>query len=75
LTGYVAFYAADYKTALSELQKADQRDPFILCLIAQTYEKMGDQPQALEYYRKILASNGHNPPAAYARPLARKKLS
>ena len=75
LTGYVAFYAADFKTALAELQKADQRDPFILCLIAQTYEKTGDQPQALEYYRKILASNGHNPPAAYARPLAKKKLS
>jgi tetratricopeptide (TPR) repeat protein len=75
LTGYVAFYAADYKTALADLQKADQRDPFILCLIAQTYEKMGDQPQALEYYRKILASNGHNPPAAYARPFAKKKLS
>jgi tetratricopeptide (TPR) repeat protein len=74
LTGYVAFYAADYKTALADLQKADQRDPFILCLIAQTYEKMGDQPQALEYYRKILASNGHNPPAAYARPFAKKKL-
>lgn len=75
LTGYVAFYAADYKTALADLQKADQRDPFILCLIAQTYEKMGDQPQALEYYRKILASNGHNPPAAYARPFAKKKLA
>jgi tetratricopeptide (TPR) repeat protein len=75
LTGYVAFYAADYKTALADLQKADQRDPFILCLIAQTYEKTGDQPQALEYYRKILASNGHNPPAAYARPFAKKKLT
>ncbi len=75
LTGYVAFYAGDYKTALAELQKADQRDPFILCLIAQTYEKLGDQAQAQDYYRKILPSNAHNPTNAFARPLAKKKLS
>ena len=75
LTGYVAFYGGDYKTALAELQKADQRDPFILCLIAQTYEKTGDQTQALEYYRKILPSNAHNPPNAFAHPLAKRKLS
>jgi len=73
LTGYVAYYAGDYKTALADLQKADQRDPFILCMIAQTYEKMGDQTQALDLYRKALASNAHNPPNAYAHPLAKKK--
>jgi tetratricopeptide (TPR) repeat protein len=75
LTGYVAFYGGDYKTALSDLQKADQRDPFILCLIAQTYEKLGDRTQALDHYTKALAAaTAHNPPTAYARPLAKKKL-
>ena len=39
LTGYVAFYAGNYKTAIEELQKADQKDPFILALLAQAYEK------------------------------------
>ena len=34
LTGYVALYANDYKTAIAELQKADQRDPFNLVLLA-----------------------------------------
>ena len=29
LTGYVAFHSGDAKTALSELQKANQNDPFI----------------------------------------------
>lgn len=29
LTGYVAFYVGDYKTAIADLQQADQRDPFI----------------------------------------------
>jgi len=74
LTGYVAFYGGEYKTALAELQKGNQNDPFILSLIAQSLEKLGDEAQAKEYYKKILASNAHNPTNAFARPLARKKL-
>jgi tetratricopeptide (TPR) repeat protein len=74
LTGYVAFYAGDYKTAIAELQKGDQRDPFILSLLAQAYEKSGDTAQAMEYYRKVLASNAHGPTNAFARPLAKEKL-
>jgi tetratricopeptide (TPR) repeat protein len=75
LTGYVAFYGGDYKTAVADLQKANQRDPFILALLAQAYEKSGDQAQAMEYYRKVLTSNAHNPTNAFARPLAKKKLA
>jgi tetratricopeptide (TPR) repeat protein len=74
LTGYVAFYAGDYKTALADLQKANQRDPFILSLLAQTSEKLGEQAQAMDYYHKVMESNAHNPTNAFARPLARKKL-
>jgi len=74
LVGYVAFYTGDYKTALEEFQKANQNDAFILAMTAQTYEKLGDAEHAKEYYRKVLSSNGHNPPNAFARPLARKKL-
>lgn len=73
LTGYVAFYAGDYKTAIADLQKAEQRDPFILSLIAQAYEKSGNQGQAMEYYRRALASNSHGPTNAFARPLAMQK--
>jgi tetratricopeptide (TPR) repeat protein len=74
LVGYVAFYAGDYKNALTELQKADQKDPFILALIAQSYEKIGDEAQAKTIYQKILTMDMHNPTNAYARPLARRKL-
>jgi len=74
LTGYVAFYTGDYKTAIAELQKADQRDPFILVLLGQASEKSGDTAQAKDYYRKVLEINTHNPTNAFARPLARKKL-
>ena len=75
LTGYVAFYLGDYKTAIADLQKADQRDPLILVLLAESYEKSGNKVQATDYYRKALASSAHNPNNAFARPLARKKLA
>ena len=74
LTGYVALYLGDYKTALDDLQKASQNDPFYQCLLGQTYEKLGEKDKALECYRKAGATTAHNPPAAFARPFARKKL-
>ncbi len=74
LTGYVAFYTGDYKTAIADLQKADQHDPLILVLLGQAYEKSGDAAQAKDYYRKVLEFNGHNLTNAFARPLAKKKL-
>ena len=74
LQGYVAFYAGDYKTALEELLKANQNDPFIECMIGQTYEKLGDKDKAVESYRKAAAAISHNPPAAYAVPFSKKRL-
>lgn len=44
LQGYAEFYAGDYKTAIEELQKANQNDPFIQCMIGQTYEKLVSCP-------------------------------
>jgi len=75
LKGYVAFYVGGYKAALEELGKANQNDPFIQCMIGETYEKLGDQDKAMEFYRKASTASSHNPPAAYAVPFARKKLS
>ena len=74
LEGYVAFYTGDYKAALEDLQKANQSDPFIQCLIGQTYEKLGDKDKAAECYHKAAAAIAHNPPAAFAVPFAKKKL-
>jgi tetratricopeptide (TPR) repeat protein len=75
LTGYVAFYGGDYKTAITELGKASQEDPFILMLLAQSYEKAGNAARAKEYYGKVMANNSHGPTNAFARPVARKKLA
>jgi tetratricopeptide (TPR) repeat protein len=74
LTGYVSFYLGDYNAALADLQKADQKDPFILALIAQTYEKLGDKVQAKEYWTRVMSIYSHNPTNAFARPLAKKAL-
>ena len=74
LAGYVAFYAGDYKTAIDQLQKADQKDPFILVLLAQAYKKSGNQTEATKYYKQVLTINSHTPTNAFARPLAEKKL-
>jgi len=75
LTGYVALYTGDYKSALDDFQKANQNDAFIQCLIGMTYEKLGDKTRAMEAYRKASETGGHNPPAAFARPYTRKKLA
>jgi tetratricopeptide (TPR) repeat protein len=75
LKGYVAFYAGNYKAALEELRQANPNDPFIQCMIGQTYEKLGEKDKALEYYRKASTAISHNPSAAYAVPFAKKKLS
>src|SRR5580692_11734379 len=75
LKGYVAFYVGGYKAALEELGKANQNDPFIQCMIGETYEKLGDKDRAMEFYRKASTASSHNPPAAYAVPFAKKKLS
>lgn len=74
LTGYVAFYLGDYNKALADFRLANQNDPFIQCLIGQTYENLGQKDQALDFYRKAASSTAHNPPAAYAVPFSRNKL-
>jgi tetratricopeptide (TPR) repeat protein len=75
LHGYIAFYAGEYPEALNALNRASQRDPFIQCLIARTYEAMGDRTRAIEFYRKAAAATAHSVPVAYAQPFARRKLA
>ena len=75
LVGYVAFYGGDYQTAIAELAKANQEDPFILMLLAQSHEKAGHAALAKQYYGKVMANNSHGPTNAFARRVAKKKLA
>ncbi|MGE5113756.1 MAG: tetratricopeptide repeat protein [Acidobacteriaceae bacterium] len=73
LVGYVALYTGDYKTALDNLQKANQNDPFIQRLMAETYEKLGEKDKANELYMKASKTTAHNPPGAYAKRVTRDR--
>jgi tetratricopeptide (TPR) repeat protein len=74
LMGYVAFYAGDYSHAQEYLRNANQSDPFIQCLIAQSYEKSGDLENARTWYGKAAGTTAHSVPAAFARPFSVRKL-
>ena len=67
LTGYVALYAGDYATAISDLGGASQTDPFVLALLARAYEKQGNIGQSDSYWRRARAINGHALTVALAR--------
>jgi tetratricopeptide (TPR) repeat protein len=80
LVGYVALYTNDLPTAEAQLTRAigmrgNERDPFLQCLLAMTYEKTGKQDEARAAYQRAYdLARAHNPPAAFARPFARRKL-
>ncbi|HEY8311612.1 MAG TPA: hypothetical protein VIG47_13700 [Gemmatimonadaceae bacterium] len=80
MIGYVALYTNDLQTAETQFTKAvamrgNERDPFMNCLLAMTYEKLGRKADADALYRKAYEmATGHNPPAAFVRPFVRKRL-
>lgn len=81
LTGYVSLYTNDFAAAQAELTRAlalqgNQNDPFMHVLLAMAYEKLGQGDRAHALYEKAFSlATAHNPPAAFARPYARRKLN
>jgi tetratricopeptide (TPR) repeat protein len=75
LAGYVALYTGDAAGALEHLKQANQNDPFIQCLMGMAHEKLGQKEEAMACYRRAAQTTAHNPPAAFARPFARRKLA
>jgi tetratricopeptide (TPR) repeat protein len=80
LTGYVALYTNDLKTAEADLTRAiamqgNSTDPFMHALLGMTHEKMGHAAVAKEWYQKAYdLSTQHTPPSAFTRAFARKKI-
>jgi tetratricopeptide (TPR) repeat protein len=74
LVGYVAFYTGHPVEAVGALKQANPKDPFILGLLAQAYEKQGDASAARDTWQRVFAINSHDIQNAFARPLARKAL-
>jgi len=80
LTGYVALYLHDLPAAERDFTSAlalrgNQRDAFMRCLLAETYEQEGKTDEANAQYRQAYdLATAHNPPAAFVRPFVRRKL-
>jgi tetratricopeptide (TPR) repeat protein len=80
LTGYVALYLGDLKTAEADLTRTlglqgNQNDPFMRCLLGMTYEKLGRADEAKAVYAQAYRqATAHNPPSAFARRFVRKTL-
>ena len=74
LAGYVAFYGGDSAGALAQLKQALQNDVMVLSLMAQCFEKLGDEGNATVFYRKAASVTSHTLPAAFAQPFALRKL-
>ena len=74
LIGYVAFYTGHPAEAIAALEQANQKDAFILGLLAQAEEKQGNTAAARAYWQRVLTINSHDIQNAFARPLALKRL-
>lgn len=80
LVGYVALYTGDLSKAETEFtrglaMRGNDDDPFQHYLLALTYERQGRaEPAKAMYQQAYDLATGHNPPAAFTRPAARKKL-
>jgi len=78
LVGYVALYTSDLparELTNAVTTRGNERDPFMRCLLAMTYERLGRRDEAQASYRQAYdLATAHNPPAAFVRPFARAKL-
>ncbi|MCU0647189.1 MAG: hypothetical protein MUF00_04300 [Gemmatimonadaceae bacterium] len=80
LEGYVALYTGDLPKAerlLSETiaMAGNLNDPYFHYLLGEAFERQGKKDEATRMYQLAYdKATGHNPPAAFTRPAARKKL-
>jgi tetratricopeptide (TPR) repeat protein len=80
LEGYVALYLGDFVASEQKLRETiampgNANDPYFHYLLAEALEKQGKVADARAMYQIAYdKATGHNPPAAFTRPAARRKL-
>jgi tetratricopeptide (TPR) repeat protein len=73
LVGYIHLDRHEFDKAVNHLKQADQTDPFIQMLIARALEGKGDQTEAANWYKKVVAEyHGNSASYALSRPHAAK---
>jgi tetratricopeptide (TPR) repeat protein len=81
LEGYVALYTGDAAGAERHLRAtladpANANDPYFHYLLGEALERQGRAAEARAAYQLAYdKAGGHNPPAAFTRPAARRKLA
>jgi Flp pilus assembly protein TadD len=81
LEGYVALYTGDAAGAERHLREAlamrgNENDPYFHYLLGEALERQGKAAEARAAYQTAYdRAGGHNPPAAFTRPAARRKLA
>jgi tetratricopeptide (TPR) repeat protein len=81
LEGYVALYTGDLATAEQKLRETiampgNTNDPYFHYLLGEALERQGKSAEARAMYQMAYdKAGGHNPPAAFTRREARKKLA
>jgi Flp pilus assembly protein TadD len=77
----VALYTGDLAGAERIMRETiamagNQNDPFFHYLLGESLERQGKRADAMAMYQLAFdKSGGHNPPAAFTRPAARRKLA
>ncbi len=75
LAGYIKLEAGELDAAIEHLKQANQRDAFILLLLARAYDRNGDKENALAAYQNILKVRANNVVRALAYPEAKKMVA
>ena len=57
LAGRIALLEENWRKALAEFEQANQRDPIVLCLVAEAWEGLGDQQKARELVERAANFN------------------
>src|SRR6267143_1414020 len=76
--GDKAYAAKDFRTALFAYQDATREDPssaIVLVKLADTYARMGHDPEAIEYFTRALKLDRGNSPALQGLAAARERLA
>lgn len=81
LPAYIALFANDHQAAVREWERAaaipgNDRDPQLQYFLGLAYEKTGQADKAKAQFQSAYdLATAHNPPAAFTRPAARRKLA
>ena len=75
LAGLLAIERGDFERALSELEQAGQRDPWIVYHTARVYAGLQDPVLSREGFEEAAEFNELNASFVWVRPLARHRLA